>query len=152
MDLKNNKGFVGIDISIAVIVLLILVPTIMGIVFNINSTQNVADIKTEAMNIAINALEAAKGLGLQGLNSAEEGKEEKSIIDEMKLMYSFSEANDNSMVITTSKASYRLVVTVKDYSEDHEGADRGIIKTVTASVTYKAKGEEKTLDLSTVIK
>ena len=36
MNLKKNNGFVGVDISVAVIILLILVPTITGMIYNIN--------------------------------------------------------------------------------------------------------------------
>ena len=37
-----------------------MVPVIMGIVYQINITQRTIETKTEAINIAINAIEAAK--------------------------------------------------------------------------------------------
>ena len=33
MNLRNNKGYTGIDIAIAMIIILIFVPTIFGIVY-----------------------------------------------------------------------------------------------------------------------
>ena len=36
MKIKNNKGFVGVDTSIAIIILLIFIPTITAMIYNIN--------------------------------------------------------------------------------------------------------------------
>ena len=44
MNLRSNKGFVTEDVAIAIIILLIIVPVIMGIVFSINSSKNAEDI------------------------------------------------------------------------------------------------------------
>ena len=67
MKLKNDKGYVLTDVSISVIILLILTPVIMGLVYRINSTKRNSEIKSEAINIAVNSLEAAKGIGVSDL-------------------------------------------------------------------------------------
>ena len=46
MNLKNNKGYVGIDASIAVLILLIIIPTIAGMIYNVNKTNNLIDRKS----------------------------------------------------------------------------------------------------------
>ena len=60
MKLKNNKGYVGVDVTIALMVLVILVPTITAMTFNINKTSNVIKRKTQALSIATNMLEISK--------------------------------------------------------------------------------------------
>ena len=40
---KKNSGFAGIDISISMIIILIFIPTIFGIVYNIQKIK--ADVK-----------------------------------------------------------------------------------------------------------
>ena len=67
MNLRNNKGYVIEDISIAIIIILILVPVIMGIIFSINSSKNTEDIKSEALNILTNTMEIAKANNLEEL-------------------------------------------------------------------------------------
>ena len=150
MNLRNNKGYVTEDVAIAIIILLILVPVVMGIVFNINSSKNTGDIKTDAINILTNTIETAKGITL------DDDFTENKIIDEVKKLYGLAgQPTTNPMTIKTSKASYKLKVQVFDYADDqtnHQGATRNMVKTVKASITYKTGGEEeKTMDLSTVI-
>lgn len=149
MNLRNNKGFVTEDVAIAIIILLILVPVVMGIVFNINSSKNTGDVKTDAINILTNTIETAKGITL------DDNFTENKIIDEVKKLYGLTgQPTTNPIIIKTSKASYELKVQVVDYADDqtnHQGATRNMVKIVKASIKYKAGGEEKTMDLSTVI-
>lgn len=140
MNLKNNKGYVGVDISLAVIILLIFVPTIMGMVYLVNSSKSATIVKTEAMNIAVNAIEIAKGIdSLQNLTVA-------NVIEQFCTTYSAtSTSNSSSARITTETASYTLGVQVTDYASDNK------VKTVKAIVAYKIGNDVKTLELSTVI-
>ena len=58
--LKKNNGFTGVDISISIIVILIFVPTIFGVVYNIQKTNAGIERKTNAVNIATDVLEIVK--------------------------------------------------------------------------------------------
>ena len=80
MKLKDNKGYVGIDISISLIVLIILVPAIMAIVFTISSTRLTTKLKTEASNIAVNVVESAKGIDLDQLTKTSEEASNAEVI------------------------------------------------------------------------
>ncbi len=51
MNLRNNNGFTGIDIAIAVIIILIFIPTVFGITYNIHKTNRAIDAETEATSI-----------------------------------------------------------------------------------------------------
>ena len=148
MNLKSNKGYLGVDISIAVIILLILVPTIMGIVFNINRTQNEEDIKAGALNLAVNTMEISKGIDMTELTP-------NKIIENLSQdLYSGQIENSavNPIVVTTSKAVYKVGISVTDYKDENPEATENIVKTVKATVTYKIRGEEKTIELSTVVR
>lgn len=159
MNLKNNKGYAATDISIAVIILLILVPTIMGIVYNANINRTELSIKVEAFNIATNTLETAKGIELENLTS-------QSILNELSNgMYNGSltetvntENEDEetySAVIKTERASYKLNIKVKDFADtaiNQENVEQNVVKTVDVGVSYKYGGKEKNINLSTVVK
>ena len=150
MNLKNNKGYVGVDISLAVIMLLIIVPTVMGIVYNLNISKNATNIKADAVSIAVDAIEVAKGLEIKDITV-------ENIINEFCSQYDEGTIRSGDIaIISNDTASYKLSMNVADFSETTRGteinAHENIIKTVKATVTYKIGNQEKTLDLSTVIK
>ena len=146
MNLKDNKGFVGVDASLAVVIFLILVPTIFGIVYSINSNKNESNIKSVALNIAVNSIECAKTIDLE----KSDAENAEAILNDLKTnIYNDKitiNSDKKSAVITNDIASYKLEIQVTDYKGDN------IVKTVKALVTYKFKGQEKTIDLSSVIK
>lgn len=171
MSLKQNKGYVGIDITTAIIILLILIPTIAGMIYNVNKIKNSSKIKTQAMNIAVNALETAKGLGITEMNA--EGSEEvvltqENILSELQTLYTISETpeitTNESETISTGislieidSVTYRLTIIITDYieiaevAEGEEAINPNIVKTVKAEVTFNSGGKEQTIDISTVI-
>lgn len=51
MNLRKNNGFAGVDISISMIIILIFIPTIFGIVYNIQKTNSSVNRKSEAVGI-----------------------------------------------------------------------------------------------------
>lgn len=156
MNLRNNKGYVLTDVSVSIIILLIMVPVIMGIVYQINITQRTIETKTEAINIAINAIEAAKGI------SVEELDEEKIIDvikeDNNKTYRVIDDADDSKKIIlktfdknSEDKFSYQLSLNVDDFGVTL-GENPNVVKTVGAVVKYRIKGEDKEIKLSTVVK
>ena len=60
INLKENKGFAGIDISISMIIILIFIPTIFGIVYNIGKANAEVKRKSTATSIASDVLEIIK--------------------------------------------------------------------------------------------
>jgi hypothetical protein len=51
MNFRKNQGFAGVDISISVIIILIFIPTIFGIVYNIGKTNGDLKRKSKAVDI-----------------------------------------------------------------------------------------------------
>lgn len=148
MNLRNNKGYVIEDISIAVIIILVLVPVVMGIVFSINSSKNAELIKSEALNILTNTMEVAKGTKIEELTTSK-------IIEELTNIYGDKiQSNTNPIVIKTNKASYQLEIQIVDYADDtvnHAGANSNIVKTVKAIIEYRVSGKNQKMDVSTVV-
>ena len=147
MKLRNNKGYVMTDISIAVIILLILVPTIMGLVYNIGATKRATEAKAEAINIATNTIEAAKGLELETINAQSVLENIQTNIYKEKMTIS-----ENNGVITTNKSSYKVSVDVADYADSHNEVQPNVVKTITAKVEFRLGGKTQEITLKTVIK
>ena len=155
MNLKNNKGYVGVDASIAVLILLIIIPTITGLIFNVNRTNNLIDRKTEAVSIAVNTIESAKGVEVAELTS-------EKVKGELEGIYTISDITETDVtsdkkVLTTTKDNntYKIEVQIQDYANTTEGiaqaASTGKVKIVEVIVTYKEGKEQKNIELSTAI-
>ena len=158
MKLQNNKGYVMTDASIAIIILLILVPTIMALVYNVNATKRATETKSEAINIVTNAIEAAKGISLSELDDQAILESIQDIYGEDKMTINEKTEDENTIyegIIKTDKANYQVSVTVVDYKDsvqNNEDIIPNIVKTVTATVKFRLSGTDKEISLSTVVK
>jgi len=159
MNLRNNKGYVMTDASIAIIILLILVPTIMGMIYSLNASRRTTETKAQAVNIAVNVIETAKGMEmsdeLDGQAILESLGDSQGIYDGMMGTIGQEEINGKNIytaVVTKDNAGYKVYVDVIDYSEEHNEAKKNILKTVIANVKYKAGGQENEITLKSLIK
>ena len=62
MKKKNNKGYIGIDISISLLIIIILMPIIIAITNNINVANARISRKAQAISIATNVMECVKSI------------------------------------------------------------------------------------------
>ena len=142
MKIKNNKGYVGVDVSISIIILLIIIPTLTGMIYNVTKTKNDISRKSEAINIAINSIEAVKGLNIDEATN-------ENAIDKIKEIY--SELDEEQLTIIRNDNTYKIEIQIQDYGDTDEGkakgAEKGIVKIAKVIVTYKSGS----VDLSTVI-
>lgn len=135
MDLKNNKGYTGVDISIAMIILMIFIPTVFAISYSIQKTSNEVKRKSEAISIATDILESAKGMSFENLESMEE-EENISLLEEK---YS----KDVSFDINIEVENY--------YPEELNEEDRmDLVKKIKITVTYPVGNKTKSIDISTI--
>ena len=69
MNLKNNKGYTGVDVSVAIILIMLFIPTIFGMTYNIRKAR--ADIakKSYATKIATEIIGYAKLAGYEKIAS-----------------------------------------------------------------------------------
>lgn len=146
MNFKKNKGYVAVDASIAIIVLMILIPTIAGMIYNVNTTNNFIDRKTEAISIAVNTIEAAKGIYITELTN-------EKVIDVVQEIY--SNLDENELTIEKDNNTYKLDIEIQDYADTTEGKAKSAIsdkiKIVKVVVTFKSGKQENNVELNTVI-
>lgn len=132
MNIKSEKGFTVMDISIAVAVLFIFVSLIAALAYNFNSTSKEMELKSKAVEIAVNEIEKIKD----------------QTIDELK---------DGEKKFDTTEG-FEGKITVEDGATMNTGNPGGIssiksgyVKKVTVKVQYKFKKEIKSIELSTII-
>lgn len=158
--LKGNKGYTGIDISIAIIIILIFVPTIFGIVYNLQKTRSRTEREATAINIATDILEIAKsfdyrdiivsgGTFIEALSDKYITSDENSDIDVLEDDYSYAYYTYTD----ENNVHYRIQVGVLKYfpeSETNPSTD-GLVKQVKAIVTYPIGNTTKSINISTVL-
>lgn len=147
MNFKNNKGYVGIDASIAILVLLIIIPTVAGMIYNVNKTNNLIERKTEALSIAVNTIETAKGIGVETLDK-------ETVIKELKNNI-YTELDTTELTLTKDDNTYKIEIVIQDYAETDEGISQsaisGLTKIINVKVIFKSGEEQKNVELNTVI-
>ena len=157
MNLKQNKGYVGTDIAIAVIILLILIPTIMGMTFNANASKNATNVKAGATEVAVNTIEAAKGIGPgENLTISE-------VLSRLENMYTGTERGENAseIIVPTDKGTYKVNIQITDYATGKgEDVEENFVKTIKVTVEFKVRkvtvefkvrNEVQSIEISTVI-
>lgn len=150
MKLKKNNGYVGVDTAIAILILVIMIPTIAGMIYNVNKTNKTIDRRTEALNIAVNTIEVAKGLGIDEMRNS---NVTASIMEMLKNQL-YSDLNITDNTLTKDSSTYKIDVTISDYADTHTDAIKDFVKIVKVTVTYKpenSQNNQDSIDLSTVI-
>ncbi len=163
MNLRNNKGYTGIDISVAMIIILIFIPTIFGIVYNMQKTRARTERQVVAVNIATDILEIVKSLNYENVDVSEDGE----LNNLLKQRYTLSSYNSNIdsqeenfsqysyyTLIGTNNEHYRIQVGIlKHVPEGEENIDTaGYVKQVKVIVTYPVGNTTKNINISTVVK
>lgn len=150
MNLKKNNGYVGIDLSIALIVLLILIPAITGMIYNLNKENKSLERKSQALNFAINVMETAKGIEFSELEVAKL-EEELYTYYQGDIDITNSSLDDGLMTLDKDSVSYNLKLEIIDYSQIETNVAENKAKKVSIVVTYLLGGKEQTVELNTII-
>lgn len=140
MNLKNEKGVTGIDISIAVVIIFIFVSIIAIIIANLNNSSKELDRKSEAIYIAINEIENIKN---QGFSKYETLNKEST-----------QDMDGNSFVNQpTETEGFYKTISVLDYTEIEGNEDKvpNIVKKVTVTISYMFNGKEEKVELATIL-
>ena len=153
MNFKNNKGYTGIDISIAMIIILIFIPTIFGIVYNLQKARARTERETIAVNIATDVLEIARSLNYSEVFISNENSEFKTLLNNK---YSNMQNSNNTVNCNYSDVNnihYKIQVTVSNYyPADIEVQDQNdLVKQITAEVMYPVGNSTKSINISTVL-
>ena len=150
--LRSNKGYTGIDISIAMIIILIFVPTIFGIVYNLQKSRIKTEREATAVGIAVDILEIARSLNYNDLNLTE--GEFKTILDNKYEVSSQNSNTENDAYYTFIKDNdnrYKIQVSVLKYTPENISNTDDFVKQVKVIVTYPIENTTNSIDISTVI-
>ena len=160
MNFKKKNGYVGIDISIALIIIMIAIPTIVGIIYNISKSKNDTVKKTEATSIAINIIETVKGYGVAGLSNdiTYDDQISDDLLDRFNSIYNnaATKSDDNkSIILEKNDVTYEINFEVTDYASTEEGigieAASNVVKLIKVKVTYKQGKDLKDVEIQTAI-
>lgn len=140
MNLKEENGFSGVDISISIIILFIFISVIATLWYEFNSSSQKIKKRGDAIEIAINEIEDIKSKGFvefEGLNSKSEIDKNGKNLKEQKI---------------EGKSGYYKTILVQDYNEINTlpNIKENIVKKVSVIITYQYKGEEQKVELSTI--
>lgn len=132
MNLREKKGFTGIDISIAVIIILIFIPTVFGVVYNVSKVRQVVVRESTSISKAVETLEESKKLGIENVETTYPDNYETTFTDNDETAYKLQVSYERPSQYTTS------------------GLD--LVKKIIVKVTYPTGNTTKTIEMSTILK
>lgn len=140
MKAYSEKGYTGVDVAIAVIVLTMFISLIAVLIYRFNSSSGELQKKSEALVIAIDEIEKVK---FKGFETYEKMNKETT-----------EDENGQSLIKQeTGKDGFYKTISVQDYTdiEGNEGKEKDIVKRVTVTISYMFQGKEQNLELSTIL-
>lgn len=137
MSIRENKGITGVDISVAVIIILMFTSLLVSLIYNINIVSKNIERSAEATFLAQQVIEESKSIKYEDINR----EHWTSTIEEEK-------AKGYNLDITVE-----LPESLKEsvYNHYEKFCDNDIIKQVTAKVSYAVGKETKNIEISTII-
>ena len=141
--IKNEKGFTLIDITVALIVILLFMSIISVLFFNITKSSKDIERESQATYIATNILEAYKAKKYDDIPivTDKEIADGEIVVDGQPIMV---------------QEGYTAVVTVENYIPDDEiivnsQTQNDLVKIITVTVKYKLANKEKQVQLQTSV-
>ena len=144
MKLKNEKGFTLVDITVALIVLLLFMSVISVLFFNITKSSKGIERESQATYIATDIIEAYKSLDYDDvtITTAETTDPDGITISDG------TEINGQTITILDG---YIAKVKVENYIPAGETSTEDLVKKITVTVKYKLAAETKEVVLETTI-
>ena len=137
MNIKSDKGFTGVDITIAVLIITVFTAIIAALYQNYIITSKNIERKSEAINYAIQEIESLK----------------------TKSDTYFSEDNADRLEITEYEnvaigtTGFSKTAIVQDYAKfsTKEDVQLGYVKKIIVKISYKLGNKEQSVELNTII-
>ena len=141
MKLRNNKGITGVDLSVALVIVVLFVGLIATLTYNFSASSQEVNRKSQAINIAIQKVEELKGKPYEEILAGE----------------STEYSDKNGQTINGNSGAYEVKTLVTKYS-DSEYVPAGekekisdVIKIVKVTVSYNVQSKEQKVEIGTVI-
>ncbi len=136
MNLRNQKGFTGADVIIAVLVIAVFGSIIIGLYNNYTIVSKEVERKAQATQYAIGVIEEIKQNSSTYFNSENANKKEITV-------YNNETIADNT--------AYSKTAIIKDYAATNTKAQLGYVKEVQVVLNYKLGKEVQSVELNTII-
>ena len=148
MKFKSEKGFTGIDITIALIIVLLFMSLISVLLFNITKSSKSIERESEATYIATAIIESFKSKNYEDIKLTSEVNITNYLDSNNNQIIPVKtsgtvDLNDNRILI---EQGYTANVIVVNYPEDED-----LVKIITVRVQYKLAAETKTVELNTSV-
>lgn len=146
MNLRSNKGFTGVDITVAIIIISIFAGVIAILFYNYNITSQEIERKSKATEYAVAVIEKIKNTSFESSNVyVSDEKNLKEYNNYLSLdAFKINELND-------AEDGYNVKVTITDYSNLKTGATSNILKKVDVVVGYKVGNQDESVPITTYI-
>lgn len=167
MNLRNNKGYTGVDISVAMIIILIFIPTIFAVVNSIQRTTERSERQANAVNIATDILEIAKSLNYDGVETVineSDPDNKKAFITSLNAKYgtptyetiTSDVVEDDYEYVYYSYSGeknvhYRIQIGLWKYKPEETQPSPDLVKKIKVTVTYPVGKNTKSINISTVL-
>lgn len=155
MNLRNNKGYTGSDIIISILILMIFIPTIVALIYSIDTKNNEVERKNYAMTLSCNIIETLKSIDIDKLKSEEnlddinnkirnfKASDSEITNEEEKITFSSEDSDGNRYVVFIKIEDY------KDYSGESNIEDN-VVKKITVTTEYRINKDTKNVEISTL--
>lgn len=155
MNLRNNKGYTGSDIIISILIIMIFIPTIVALIYSIDTKNNEVERKNYAMTLSCNIIETLKSIDIDKLKSEEnlddinnkirnfKASDSEITNEEGKITFSSEDSDGNRYVVFIKIEDY------KDYSGESNIEDN-VVKKITVTTEYRINKDTKNVEISTL--
>lgn len=143
MKLKSEKGFTGVDITIALILILLFMSLISIIFFNITKTSKGMDRKSEATYYATTIIEDIKGKDYDDVKIT--SSEQSPWVNVKDYNY----LNNKGKINIDVEDGYTCTINIANHYK--EGSTNDLVKVVNVKVQYKVAGSIEEINLSTTL-
>lgn len=139
INFKSKKGFTTIDLTIAMIVVLIFVVIMTSISFNVYSSSTEAKRTATALNYAVDIFEHIGVLNFGEVSASYEILEVESL---KALEYTDVSSSGVTDKVSGKIGTYNIDLTIEDYKGE------GVIKIITLKITYPvSKKNTETIEM-----
>lgn len=144
MNLKSEKGFTGIDITVALIIITLFVSIITVIFYNITKSSKEMERNSEATYIATDIIEKFKASNYDELKTTTNEENDNYVSIEQ-----YNQDNKGIISDINITDGYTVSINVEQYNPEGETLD--IVKIVKVKVEYKLGTEVKNVELKTTL-
>lgn len=160
MNFKSEKGFTGVDITVALIVILLFMSLIAVLFFNITKSSKSIDRKSEATYIATSVIEGFKSMEYDDIpiTGQEDDDAWENVINSIENEERFISYNGVKITDTIQiKDGYTCKVKVYNHVPDNiketgeNAQNNDLVKVIKVRVEYKIGNEIESVNLTTSI-